>query len=172
MRKKLMIYTLLGILFTSIVGTLSHFLYEWSGNNFYIGFVTPVNETTWEHMKMIFFPMFLYCCFENIMLKKHYPSIICANAVAILIGTFSIPAIFYTYTGILGTNHIVLDIATFYISIIIAFTFSRFLTKKKISNVHCRWLEAVVLLILLCFIIFTVYPQDIGIFRVPQNHSG
>lgn len=172
MKKKLLIYTLLGILFTSAAGTLSHFLYEWSGNNFYIGFITPTNESTWEHMKMIFFPMFLYCCLENAILKKYYPSITCANAAALLIGTFSIPAIFYTYTGILGTNYMALDIATFYISVIIAFSFSRFLTKKKISNIHCRWLEAAVLLLLICFIIFTVYPPELGLFQVPQTHSG
>ena len=45
-----------GILFVSIAGTLAHFVYEWSNNNYILGFFFPVNESTWEHMKLFFFP--------------------------------------------------------------------------------------------------------------------
>lgn len=167
MRKKLFYYTLAGILFTSVIGTLSHFIYEWSGFNFYAGFFVPVSESTWEHMKMIFFPMLIYCSFENIMLKKYYPCLPCANAAAILTGTFSIPVIFYTYTGILGTNYLPLDILTFFAGVIIGFICGFRLTLKKIGKTHCKWLNAAILLLFICFIVFTLYPPDMGIFKNP-----
>lgn len=167
MKKTLVHYTIAGILFTSILGTLSHFLYEWSGNNLYVGLFTPVNESIWEHMKLIFFPMLLYFQFENIMVEKYPPSLLCANSASILIGTLLIPTIFYTYSGILGAHYAVLDIATFYLSVILAFVIRYLLTKKRISKTHCRWLMALVLLTLVCFFIFTFNPPDLGLFQPP-----
>ena len=176
---KLFLYSLSGILFTILTGTLSHFLYEWSGNNRYIGLITPVNESVWEHMKMVFFPMFLFCGSENIMLKKNYPYIYKANACAIYLGVFSIPVLFYTYSGILGKNYLAADIVVFCLSVILAFLFSYKLAKsltlppcpktpyhRKSKIAVCYY--AAVLLLFLCFILFTLYPpQDIGLFRTP-----
>ena len=113
MQNKLFFYTLTGIIFTILIGTLSHFFYEWSRYNPYIGLVVPVNESVWEHIKIIFFPMFLFCSVENILLQKEYPRIYKANACAIYTGAFSIPVIFFTYTGILGKNYLACDIAVF-----------------------------------------------------------
>ena len=167
MQKKLLRYTISGILFTSILGTLAHFLYKWSGQNPYVGLFTPVSESIWEHMKLLFFPMLLYFVFEKFMLEEYPSSLACANAAALLIGTFSIPVIFYTYTGILGTHYPALDIATFYLSVILAFTVRYLLTKKRISKLHCQWLTAAVLLILVCFLIFTFSPPSLGLFQAP-----
>ena len=55
--KGLKSYIITGIIFVSIVGTLFHFVYEWSGNNILIGLFTPINESIWEHTKLIFFPI-------------------------------------------------------------------------------------------------------------------
>ena len=57
-------HTLVGIIFTSLLGTLSHFLYEWTGYNTIIGTVTPVNESIWEHLKLLFFPVVLFSVYE------------------------------------------------------------------------------------------------------------
>lgn len=173
MRNKLFIDTLAGIFFTILTGTLSHFLYEWSGNNRYIGLIAPISESVWEHMKMVFFPMIVYCGIENIVLRKDYPCIYKANACAIYIGTFSIPVIFYAYTGILGKNYLAADIAVFCLSVALAFLFSYKLTKnitfsscKTKSKIAVLYYTAV-LLLFLCFIIFTLYPPNIGLFQAP-----
>lgn len=166
--KKIYFSTIVGILFTAIAGTLSHFIYEWSNQNFFIGFFVPTNESTWEHMKMVFFPMLLYILWNNSKEKKLSSTISCSNAAALLIGTFSIPVLFYTYTGILGTNYLPLDIAVFYLSILFAYVFRYHFIKKRISTIHCRWLNATVLVLLLCFIIFTLNPPSIGLFQIPH----
>ena len=169
MQKKLFRYTLSGILFTSILGTLSHFIFEWSGNNLYAGLFTPVNESIWEHMKLVFFPMFLYFVFERLMTEHYPPALSCANALALLAGTFLIPVTFYTYTGILGFHLATLDIATFYISVIAAFFLRYHLTvqRKKTGKTRCLCLTAAVLLVFVCFLVFTFCPPDIGLFQIP-----
>lgn len=166
MQKKLFRYTLLGIFCTSIAGTLFHFLYQWSGT-FFIALIAPVNESIWEHMKLLYFPMLFYCTFENCRLKPDFPSLTCSNKVALLLGTFLIPVLFYTYSGILGTNYPILDAGILYLSTVIAFIFSYKLTLKKPGQTQCLLLNAAVFLLCLCFIIFTFRPPEIGIFRVP-----
>lgn len=179
MEKKLLLCTLSGIIFTILIGTLSHFFYEWSGKNFYIGLIAPVNESVWEHMKMVFFPMLFYCGLENQIMKKYFPSICQANTYAIFIGTFSIPVLFFTYTGVLGKDVLFMDIAVFCISVILAFLTGYRLSKKRktdsLSQIETNEKNGIhlygkiaVLLLLLCFILFTLYPPDIGLFQVPE----
>ena len=44
-------------IFISVLGVLLHFTYEWSGNNPIVGLFSATNESTWEHLKLLFFPM-------------------------------------------------------------------------------------------------------------------
>ena len=43
---------LISIIVISIIGTLSHFLYDISNHNKILGLFTAVNESTWEHIKI------------------------------------------------------------------------------------------------------------------------
>jgi hypothetical protein len=40
-----------------IAGTLLHFVYGWSGQNALAGLVSPVNESVWEHTKLLVVPV-------------------------------------------------------------------------------------------------------------------
>ncbi len=42
-----------GIVFTLIIGTLLHFVFEWSGRNFLVAFIAPTNESVFEHLKLL-----------------------------------------------------------------------------------------------------------------------
>lgn len=119
--KRLKCYTVIGIIFVIITGSLAHFVYEWSGNNYIIGLFTPVNESVREHMKLIFFPMLLYGLVMNRNLKKEFPCVTSSLSFGILLGTFLVPVFFYAYTFLVGHDVFVLDLATFVLSIVIAF---------------------------------------------------
>ena len=107
-------YMISGIVFTSAAGILSHFLYQWSGKNPLLALISPVNESTWEHMKLIFFPMLLFSLFASTRLKEAAPSLTGALILGNLLGTLSIPILFYTYTGITGQNFFIADLAVFF----------------------------------------------------------
>lgn len=171
MQKKLTLYTFTGILFVSVTGTLLHFIYEWSGQNFFAALIAPVNESTWEHLKMLFFPMLFYSVFETYRLKGSYPAVFCANAAGMLVGTFLIPVIFYTYTGIVGTNYLAADILTFLTGVLAAFLIScrlaYRLSEKPWNPAVCILVKGVVWLLVPCFFFFTSYPPSIGLFFSP-----
>lgn len=171
MQKKLKCYTIAGVIFTSIVGTLAHFTYEWTNENFLVGLFTPVSESTWEHMKLLFFPMFLYGVFICARLSQEYPCLAYAYPLGILAGTFAIPVLFYTYSGILGRTYTSIDILIFYISVILAFSIvyigtSRCRPKSPFLQKSSLILWLLVFLMAIAFMVFTVYAPSLGIFQV------
>ncbi len=156
---------LIGFLFVTILGTLSHFLYEWSGHNSLVGLFTPMNESTWEHMKLLFFPMLLYIPIASHFLKSNYPDIANALAIGLLAGTLFIPVFFYTYSGILGFTVMPLDIASFYVSVLISFltAYRLALANNSLNN----RIFIFVFILALCFIFFTYTPPGLAIFKNP-----
>ncbi|WP_051426788.1 DUF6512 family protein [Eisenbergiella tayi] len=103
-----------GFLFTAVLGTLLHFLYEWSGKMPAAALISPVNESVWEHLKLLFFPFVLFTLWE---LLHTFPAPACflpARTLGLSAGLFSIPFLFYCYTAILGTNYLALDILVFW----------------------------------------------------------
>lgn len=169
--KQLKAYTITGTLFVLILGSLSHFSFEWSNNKFIVGLFAPVSESVWEHMKLIFFPMLLYFFSAIPKLQSTHPCILSAAPSGILLGTLLIPVIFYTYTGILGQNFLILDISTFVLSAIAAFyTVYRLALSCRMQN-YTLLLWVAVCLFAICFIAFTYSPPDIGLFTDPTAIS-
>lgn len=164
---KLKHYTIKGIIFVLITGTLSHFVYGLSGNNFILGFFFPISESTWEHMKLCFFPMLLYSFYMNAKTRYDYPGVTSSLLFGILLGIFLIPVIFYAYSGILGDNFLPLDIAAFIASVLLAFAaVYRFSLSCRLVP-YTPLLKLSVLLAAVCFFIFTYHPPHIGIFINP-----
>ena len=165
--KQLKCFSIIGMIFVLITGSLAHFLYEWSGNNTIVGLFTPINESIWEHMKLLFFPMLLYAIFMNFHFRQNYPCITVSLYSGIITGTLLIPVFYYAYTYLLSKDSFVLDITIFILSIIIAFCSSYKLTLTcKLQN-YCWLLCVLVWLLFVCFIIFSYYPPDLKIFKDP-----
>ncbi len=165
--KHLKRYTVIGIIFVLITGTLAHFLYGWTGNNHIAGLFTPINESIWEHMKLVFFPMLIYSLIMILKFHRKYSCITSALSFGILVGTFLIPLFYYTYTFFLGTNIFILDISTFILSIVIAFWLSYKLTLSCRLEPYSPLLCILVCILFVCFLIFTCHPPNTTIFQDP-----
>lgn len=166
---KLKLYTITGIIFVLITGTIAHFIYEWSGNNALIGFLVPINESVWEHMKLSFFPMLFYSFYMIYKLEPDYPCIGSSSMFGVLLSTFLIPVLFYTYSGILGRTYTFFDIATFIVSVLLAFITIYKLTLSCRLEPYEILLKFIVLIMAMCFFLFTYQPLNIGIFIVPTK---
>lgn len=165
--KHLKHYTMIGIIFVIIAGTLAHFLYGWTGNNPIVGLFTPINESVWEHMKLLFFPMLIYSLIMILKFHRKYSCITSALCFGILVGAFLIPLFYYTYTFILNKNVFILDIGTFIASIVIAFWLSYKLTLSCRLESYTSLLCIMVCLLFACFLAFTYRPPNITIFQDP-----
>lgn len=161
--------TITGIILVLIAGTLAHFLYDWTGNNHIVGFFTPISESVWEHMKLLFFPMLLYSLIMVLKFHRIYVCIPSALCFGIITGTFLIPLVYYTYTSILGKNVFILDIGTFILSVLTAFWLSYKLTLSCRLESYTYLLCIIVCLLFICFLIFTYRPPHAAIFQDPDG---
>lgn len=162
---------LIGLIFTLLVGTGLHFLYQLTGNHPAAGIFGAVNESTWEHLKMLFWPMLLFGAAEWFAYGKSYPNFILARTVSILAGMLTVIVLFYTYSGVLGKNIAVVDILIFVIGVTAAYCVSFcLLSSGKYASKKAVGVSVAVLLILMaCFMVFTFRPPQIALFRDPDT---
>ncbi len=160
-------HAIYSFIFVSAAGTLLHFLYDWSGQNDLIGFISSVNESTWEHMKLMFIPMLSYAIFLWLRFRKTIPSVFPAFAVAALVAVFLIPVFYYTYRETLGFDVTFLNISIFYLSTLIGcICFCLIAENRDFSRINfILFLIHVSLLVL--FVYFTYSPPELGIFIAP-----
>lgn len=155
---------LIGFIFTVVIGSLMHFVYEWTGENSVVGIIAPVNESTWEHLKLLFYPSALFSVAAYLLTKtkKNY---ITVKAFSILAGMLSIVIIFYTYTGIIGQNFLWADILTFIIGAAVVY----YMSEKKLKDLKLGNVLGIIVLLsmVLLFILFTFNPPSIGLFEDP-----
>lgn len=156
-----------GIIFVWIAGVVFHFVYELSGENKFVGLFAAINESTWEHMKLIFFPMLAYSIFGILMLDSQFKNATAAFLSGTLLATFMIPVLFYTYSGILGYNKPVFDISVFLISAVIGFLLSYIMMTKNIGGKFTNLLIIACVAMTIAFFAFTYYPLKLGIFKEP-----
>lgn len=136
-----------------------------------VGLITPVNESIWEHMKLLFFPMLIYSMVMILVCRRKYPGIVSSLCLGIFAGTFFIPIFYYTYTAILGKDVFVLDIAAFLMSIVISFLLSYRFTLSGGLKSYTLFLLGLVCILLTCFIVFTYRPPAAGIFADPAAEA-
>lgn len=164
MKSKLFKFEIISTIIILIMGILLHFVYDWSNNNYFVGFFSNINESTWEHLKLLFFPSLITIIIGTYLFNKEYPNYICNKTRGLLKGLSFIVIFFYTYSGILGTNIALLDISSFFIGVFISQ-----ISSYKSINKNCKYNFGCILLltiITLMFLIFTYKPLNLGIFKV------
>lgn len=159
-------FCVIGFVVTTVLGIISHFVYDWTGGGFLIGLFFPVNESTWEHMKLLFFPMFLFAMVAGKRMERQYPCIYNGMFTGILVGLMLIPTLFYTYSGILGYHVSWANIAVYVISVFVAYVVVYRVT-KMCKNKDSKILRAVMYALVFAFMVFAVYPPELGLFQVP-----
>ena len=171
MKRSIGLWQLMGFAVTSLGGTLLHFLYEWLGETVWIAPFSGVNESTWEHMKLLFWPMFLYAIVQSFFFKD-FEAFWCVKARGILLGLILIPVIFYTYNGVVGRSPDWFNITIFFVSAAIAYIYEtrQFHTEK----LRCR--SPKLALTLLCvlsllFFLFTFAAPTLNIFKDPLTQT-
>lgn len=170
MKKTVNLWQLMGFAITSLLGTVLHFLYEWLDGAIWIAPFSGVNESTWEHMKLIFWPMLLFAIIQSLFFLE-YKNFWCVKMRGILLGLILIPLLFYTYNGVIGKSPDWLNIAIFFISAALSYIYEARQLKKNAT--HCTPKLAALLLcvIALLFVIFTFKAPEIEIFKDPLTYN-
>lgn len=166
---KLLKMQIIVIIVCLILGTLLHFTYQWSGENLFVASFSAVNESVWEHLKLVFYPMLIMAIIAYPFVKQIANNYIEAKTIGIFIAMSFMVVSFFTYTGILGTNFAIINILIFIISIILGeWVAYKLMKTNNESTVITKILASIIIIFfLLCFIVFTYYTPEVNLFRDP-----
>ena len=168
---KIKTWQIITVIICLILGILFHFTYEWSGGNIIVGIFSAVNESTWEHLKLVYYPMLLMAIIGYFIFGKNNKNYWISQAVGIIIAMIFIIVFFYTYTGVVGTNFAWLNIATFIVAVILGeFVTYKLLISRKSYN--AEFISIFFLVILFAsFVLYTFSPPRIGLFKDPVTEE-
>ena len=167
MMKRSILWQAAGFALVTFGGTILHFLYDWTGESILVSPFSGVNESTWEHMKLLFWPLFLFALVQRLFFREQV-NYWCVKLVEILLGIVLIPVLFYTYNGAFGKSPDWLNIAIFYIAALLVFLFEWWVFKN--DRLQCRYPSlafAAIYLIGVLFVVFTFAPPQIPLFQDP-----
>ena len=166
-----MYFMIIGIIVISVIGTLSHFLYDITKHNKIVGLFTAVNESTWEHIKIAVIPTILWGLIDGCVYGINY-NYFFAKFVSLIAIIILIPLLFYGYMFLFKKNNEVINVLIFYLVIII----SQYLFTYLISVSSVNYLLGCISCIGICFvfaccIIFTFMPGKNFMFKDPISNK-
>lgn len=170
MKKSFTFWQFWGFVFTSVLGTLLHFLYDISGQSIIVAPFTAINESIWEHMKLLYFPMLIWLLVEYRFFANQIPNFRCAKLRGFFVGLLLIPVIYYTYTGAFGVFADWFNILIFFIVAATAYiSETKYVASDKKCLLSPKISFAIILIIGFFFVIFTFSPLGIPLFQDPQK---
>lgn len=164
-KKYILKWELVGIVFVFLVGALLHFLFEWSGESRLVGAFASVNESVWEHFKQGFWPMCLFAMIEYLFPGMRQPNFLPAKAAAVYVIPIFTGLAFYGYTAVIGREILAVDIIIFLVAVIIGQLLSyRIITAGWVSSKIVTTAGMFLLLLAVILIVTTYYPPHWPIF--------
>jgi len=158
-------YTLNGIIASFAMAALFHFIYEWTHSHLLVGLLTPVNNSLWEYLKLLFIPMTLYFIAEYQIIGEKYPNLLPARVYGMAAGLAAMLLCYCTYSGILGGRYLILDIVFLIVGTALAFISSYWIQlKRRLSPDICKRSMVLLGFLIVCFIGFTLFQPNLGLF--------
>ena len=168
MKKSFPHWQITGFVFTSILGTFLHFLFDLTGGSAVAAVFSAVNESIFEHMKLIYYPMLLFAFVEHRTFGTEIETFWCIKLTGILLALVLIPSVYYLYTGALGVSADWFNITIFFLAAGAAFWLETKLFQRQWG---CGMSERIALarigLIGAVFTTATFYPPRIPLFQDP-----
>lgn len=172
MKRSVARWQVAGFLFTAVLGTVLHFVFDWTGGSVVAALVSAVNESIWEHLKLLYYPMLAFSFIEYAAWGKQRQDFWCVKLVGTLVGLALIPALYYTYTGSLGVSADWFNVTIFFLAAAFVYWLE---TKLFQRTAQCRLNPKAALVAMICigilFTVLTFMPPRIPLFRDPVTGS-
>lgn len=161
---------IIGVFIMMCLSFLSHFMYEWC-NNFLFSIFFPVNESIWEHMKLLITPVLIYALIEYFIYKNKsikFNNFSLSYGISIIIGIILYLVIYLTFYHFFGHNIIVSILLLFFDYIFISFISYLIINTRKIK--YSKTIGTLLIIfIYFMFYYLTYYPIHYYIFYDTEN---
>jgi hypothetical protein len=168
MDKGILKWEITGLLFILIIGSGLHFAFELS--NFWkpVALVAAVNESTWEHLKMVFWPGLIFFSLQYSFLKNKcsFAQFLTAKSLCLFLMPLVIAVGWYAGVWLTGKNYFSVNIILFIGAILLGQVVSFFILTDKISWQFKPFPTVMmILLLVIAFSLFTYFPPKIFLFE-------
>ena len=165
MKPSISFWQMAGFIVAAVLGTLLHFLFDWTGGSVFAALFSAVNESIWEHMKLLYYPMLLFALIEYRAWGKKMSSFWRVKLVGMLAGLTLIP-------GALGVEADWFNIAIFFLTAgYVYWLESRLFRREKAVVLPNTAALGLLALIGLLFVVFTFLPPELPLFQDPVTGS-
>lgn len=161
---------LISIPFLFIIGSIFHFAYEWSNKNKIIGMIAPVNESIFEHSKLLLTPLVLFwgILYFFIGTEINKNSYFLAMLVSIVASIITMTSFYYTYKESIGKSYLLVDI----LDLLISLTVGQILANHVyVYSANFPYYISLIIIgiIIILFIYLTFKPLKIPLFFDKKN---
>ena len=161
---------IIGVFLIFIFSFVSHFMYEWFPNTLF-SILFPVNESIWEHMKLIVTPVLIFSLIEYIVYKRKnisYNNFILSYAISMILGIIIYLIIYLPIDYIFG-HSMIFAISLLFVIFIIVEIISYYIMNYR----EIRYSNAIgIILIIFMYVVFgylTYNPIENDLFYDTQK---
>lgn len=167
MKNKLLAWEIGSFFFVGLVGAALHFTFELSNfSSNVIAYFSAVNESTWEHLKMVFFPGLLFSLIQYTYVRDVARNYVVAKVAMLFVMPLVIAVGWYIYAPLVGRSVFQADLALFYIAVFIGQWVSyKLLTSAPLAPRFTQAAIGLFVVMFAAFSTFTYYPPNIFLFE-------
>jgi len=170
MKIRLILWEIGSFIWIVLAGSALHFSFELSEFWTPLAFISAVNESVWEHLKMYFWPGLLFALVQYTYTKDIANNYWYAKLASLIVTPLGITLSFYGYLAIslplYGQGFFIMDLMTMVIGLVLASIVAYIIMVKpemefpKKNNVLAGYLAITVM-----FSTFTFFPPKIFLFE-------
>jgi Family of unknown function (DUF6512) len=169
-KKRIFTWEMAGFVIISITGNFLHFVFNLLGKWPPAALITAVNESTWEHLKLAFWPALFYALIEWPFFRRQVKDFWTAKAIGLLAMPLVIVSVFYGYTALAGRHFLWADISLFVLAVLIGQLLSgRLLLRQSFNSGSPIPGRVLLVLMIAAFSLLTYFPPHHPLFRDPQT---
>ena len=170
MKRRLIFWEIGSFIWVALAGSALHFAFELSEFWRPLALFSSVNESTWEHLKMYFWPGLIYALVQYTYTKDIANNYWVAKLVSLLATPLGIIISYYGYLSITlplyGTGFFELDLMTMVIGLTCSSVLAyKIMVRPKIINIPKQYVVSAYMLLTVMFSTFTYYPPKIFLFE-------
>ncbi len=163
-----LVLTISFFLLTSL-GTFLHFTHRWLKKGLLIHIFSAVNESTWEHMKLLVFPTLLIIVFQYLILEEAPSNLFFSLLVLYLVEIFSIPLIYEPLRIVFKNIDFSFTIIIFILAIIFGVYSQYIVLTRGVSMIRESISILLILFVTILFGLFTYFPPRFFLFKDPTT---
>ena len=158
---------LISFFLLSVIGSLTHFTHGWFKKGILLHMFSALNESTWEHMKMLVAPTILVGILQYIFLRDRYINIFNSILILMLVELITMPLLYETLKRLFKTVPFPITILIFFLSIIFGLLAEYLILSNGIVILTEIVSFILVVVIVGIFGIFSYYPPKISLLKDP-----